>query len=157
MRGTIQNEAAILVDSWRRAGIDAQLSVTSATLATDNKYRSEFPGFAITNSVMQEPTAVQKYATSVIAAPENRYGGTNKGGYSHPEYDRLLDGFTAALARDERNRYTIQIMKFASEQVAGIPLYYQLEPTAFTSALQGPVKSSPGALNYWNIHSWTLS
>jgi peptide/nickel transport system substrate-binding protein len=147
MRGTIQNEAAILVDSWRRAGIDAQLSITSAALATNNQYRSEFPGFAITNSVMQESTAVQKYATSVIAAPENRYGGTNKGGYSHPEYDRLIDGFNAALAREDRNHYTIEIMKLASEQVPGMPLYYQLEPTAHTAALQGPIKSSPGGVS----------
>jgi peptide/nickel transport system substrate-binding protein len=155
VRGTTQNETAILVDAWRRAGVDAQISVTSATLANDQQYRSEFPAFAITNSQMQETTAVQKYATSVIAAPENRYGGTNKGGYSNPEYDRLLDGFNAALDRNDRNHFTIQIMKIASEQVPGIPLYYQLEPTAYVAALQGPLKSSPGALNYWNMHHWT--
>jgi peptide/nickel transport system substrate-binding protein len=155
MRGTIQNEAAILVDSWRKAGVDAQLSVTPASLATDNKYRSEFPAFAITNSVMDEATAVTKYGTFYAATPENRYGGTNKGGYSNPEYDRLLERFNAALAHEDRNNATIPILKLASEQLPGLPLYYQLEPTAHTSALQGPVRSSPGALDYWNIHEWT--
>jgi peptide/nickel transport system substrate-binding protein len=155
VRGTQQNETAILVDAWRRIGVDAQLSVTPASLANDQKYRAEFPACAITNSQMQETTAVQKYATDVIAAPENRYGGTNKGGYSNPEYDRFLEGFNAALARDDRNYYTIQIMRVASEQVPGIPLYYQLEPTAYVATLQGPLKSTPGALNYWNIHDWT--
>jgi peptide/nickel transport system substrate-binding protein len=154
VRGTLQNETSILVDGWRRAGVDAQLSVTPASLANDQKYRAEFPAFAITNSQMQETTAVQKYATSVIAAPENRYGGTNKGGYSNPEYDRFLDGFNAALSREDRNSYTIQIMRVASEQVPGIPLYYQLEPTAYAASLQGPLKSSPSSLNYWNIQDW---
>src|SRR5205807_490680 len=63
VRGTIQNETAILVDSWRKAGIDAQVSITPAALATDNQYRSEFPAFAITNSQPNEPTVVTKFST----------------------------------------------------------------------------------------------
>ena len=88
-------------------------------------------------------------------AAQNRYGGTNKGGYSNPEYDRLVEGFNQALDRGERNNWVIQAMKLASEQVPALPLYYDQLPTAYTSALQGPSKSAPGSLNYWNIHQWS--
>ena len=58
-----------------------------------------------------------------VATAENRWGGTNKGGYTHPEYDRLLDGFNAALDRAERNNSVIGMMRMASEELPALPLY----------------------------------
>src|SRR5439155_17819186 len=125
LRGTIQNETAILADSWKRAGIDVQLSITPAALATNNQYRSEFPAFAITNSHLTDTTVATKFGTEFIATPENKYGGTNKGGYSNPDLDKLYTAFNNALDINERNKYYIGINKIVSEQVPGIPLYYQ--------------------------------
>jgi ABC-type transport system substrate-binding protein len=128
--------------------------VTPAALATNNEYRSQFPAFAITKSSLPERTAVRKYATSDVATPENRYGGTNKGGYSNPEYDRLSDGFNNALERSERTNFVIGMMKFASDELPSFPLYYDLTVTAHVASLAGPMKSAPDGLNYWNIHEW---
>jgi len=154
VRGPLENELSILVDGWRRAGVSAQPSVTPAALATNNEYRASFPAFALTKSSLPDRTAVRKYATSDVAAPENRYGGTNKGGYSHPEFDRLNAAFQRALDRNERNKLVIDMMTFASEQLPSFPLYYDLTVVAHVAALQGPRRSSPDALEFWNIHQW---
>ena len=126
---------------------------TDKTISLED-IRSQFPAFAITKSSLPEGTAVRKYATSDVATAENRWGGTNKGGYTHPEYDRLLDGFNAALDRAERNNFVIGMMRLASEELPALPLYYDLTVTAHAANLTGPTKSAPGGLNYWNIQDW---
>jgi peptide/nickel transport system substrate-binding protein len=154
VRGPTEKELTILVDSWKQAGIDAQLSLTPPALASNNEYRSQFPAFAITKASLPDRIAVTKYATSNIATAENRWGGTNKGGYSNPAYDDLLERYTVALDRGERNRLVIDMMKLASEELPSLPLYYDLTAVAHTSALQGPLRSAPEGLNFWNIHEW---
>lgn len=156
VRGPVENELTILVEGWRRGGVDAQLSVTPAALATNNEYRSMFPAFAITKSSLPESTAMRKYATSDVAAPENRYGGTNKGGYSNPENDRIVAAFLQALDRTERNNLVTQGMKFASEQLPSFPMYYDLTVVAHGAALRGPTKSAPDSLEHWSIQQWEL-
>jgi peptide/nickel transport system substrate-binding protein len=154
VRGPDEKELSILVDSWRRAGVDASLSVTPAALASNNEYRAAFPAFAITKSSLPERIAVTKYATADIAAPENRWGGTNKGGYSNPAYDALLDRYSIALDRQERSRLVIAMMQLATEDVPALPLYYNRTVVAHTAALRGPLQSAPESLNFWNIHEW---
>lgn len=142
------------VGAWRRAGIDAILSATPPALATNNEYRGTFPAFAITKSSLPERTAVRKYATADVAAPENRWGGTNKGGCSHPEYDRLNLADQAALDRSERNDLVVQMMKLAGEELPAFPLYYDLTVIAHAASLKGPLPSAPDGLELWNIHEW---
>jgi peptide/nickel transport system substrate-binding protein len=154
VRGPTEKELTILVDSWKQAGIDAQLSLTPPALASNNEYRAQFPAIAITKASLPDRIAVTKYATSNIATAENRWGGTNKGGYSNPAYDDLLERYTVALEREERNRLVIDMMKLASEELPSLPLYYDLTAVAYTSALQGPLRSAPEGLNFWNIHEW---
>jgi peptide/nickel transport system substrate-binding protein len=152
LRGEQQNELVILADGWKRAGMNAQLSVTPASLATDNEYRSFLPAMAVTKSSVPDRTLNSKYATETVAAPENRYGGTNKGGYSNPDYDKLYTAFNSTLDRGEANKLTMEIARFASENLPGLPLYYDLQVTAHISALKGPLGD-----NFWNIQEWTWS
>lgn len=149
VRGEQQNELVILVDGWRRAGFNASISVTPPALATDNEYRAFLPALAVTKSSVADRTVASKYATETIATPENRYGGTNKGGYSNPEYDRLYTTFTGSLDREEQSSLMVQMLRMASEDLPGLPLYYDLRVTAHVSPLHGPLSS-----NFWNIHEW---
>jgi peptide/nickel transport system substrate-binding protein len=154
VRGPTEKELTILVDSWKKAGVDAQLSVTPPALAANNEYRASFPAFAVTKASLPDRIAVTKYATSDVATAENRWGGTNKGGYSNPVYDEILDRYSVALDRNERSRLVIAMMQMASEELPSLPMYYDLTAVAYTSALQGPMRSAPEGLNFWNIHEW---
>ena len=107
---------------------------------------------AVTKSSVPDRTLNSKYATETVAAAENRYGGTNKGGYSNPDYDRLYTSFGSTLDRAEANQITMEIAKFASENLPGLPLYYDLQVTAHIGALKGPLGN-----NFWNIQDWTWS
>ncbi len=151
VRGEQENEVVILVDGWKRAGINAQLTVSTPQQASDNEYRSTFPAMAITKlTVFQDDTVAKKFSSSLIAKPENRWGGTNRGGYSDPEYDRLTDLFLAALDRSERDKLMVQIVKRQTEDLPALPMYYDVFTTAHVDALKGPLTAG----FFWNIHQW---
>jgi peptide/nickel transport system substrate-binding protein len=151
VRGEQQNEVVILVDGWKRAGMNAQLTISTPQQASDNEYRSTFPAMAITKlTVFQDDTVAKKFASSLIAAPENRWSGTNRGGYSNPEYDRLTDVFLAALDRSERDKLMAQIVNFQTEDLPALPMYYDVFTTAHVDALHGPLAAG----YFWNIHQW---
>jgi peptide/nickel transport system substrate-binding protein len=154
VRGPTENDLSILIEGWRRAGVDAHFVVAPPSLAANNEYRAGFPAGFVTVRNLPERTAISTFESSGIAAPENRFAGTNKGGYSNPEYDRLATLFGNTLERSQRNDQVVQLMKLASEEVPGIPLYYDVLVTAHSADLEGPLRSAPAGLFYWNIHEW---
>ncbi len=150
VRGEQENETVILVDGWKRAGIDALLSISTPQQANDNEYRSTFPAMAITKLLLPDETVGKKFLTSLSATLENRWAGTNRGGCSNREYDRLANLFLSSLDWSERNQLMIQIAKLQTEDLPGLPLYYDLQTTAFVDSLVGPAAANA----LWNVEQW---
>jgi peptide/nickel transport system substrate-binding protein len=148
--GQEDQEATIVVDGWRRSGLDAGLTVVTAAQAANQEFRSTFPGLSVAQTTMGEDTALGKLVSWNVPAPTNRWTGTNRGAWSHPEYDRLVTEFNSSLERDKQLDLITQAMKLMSDEVAAIPLYYSYDVAAHTSGLMGP----RDAVNFWNIHQW---
>ena len=87
-----------------------------------------------------------------MPVPGNRWTGTNRGGWSNPEYDRLVTRFNASLDREQGLAAITQAMKLMTEEVAAIPLYYSYDIAAYVAALVGP----QDAVNFWNVYEWKL-
>jgi ABC-type transport system substrate-binding protein len=85
-----------------------------------------------------------------IPRAENRWTGSNRGGWSSPESDRLVERFDSTLDRNERDQIVVQLAKFASEQLPILTIYYDFSLRAHTAALEGPILG--GAT--WNVHEW---
>ena len=146
-------EMSILASAWRQLGFDVQDRVLSAAQAQDNEVRATFPGMFANNTNVGEP-ALLNQTTTRIPRPENRWQGGNRGGWSHPEYDRLASAFTTALDPSERTRLIVEMAKIYSEELASISLFFRTIPWAHVAALRGLQVVAPEANMAWNVHEW---
>lgn len=147
----------IAADTWRRAGLDVQQSVLPNEQVRVNQVRHTFPGIATPGAGSgAERRAAQDFTGPQIGTPNNRWSGSNRGGWVNPEHDRLFEAFNATLDRAERNQQLAQMMKGISEQVPVLPYYHNTYVLAVVSALTGFDLGTPATTNYWNIHEWEM-
>lgn len=138
-------ELAIMADGLRRAGLDVTEYVVPAALLSDNEHRAKFPGISSTSA-----GAVEAMGPNNIPRPENRWAGSNRSSWMHPEYERIVARYETTLARSERNALLVQMARLYSEEIPSIPLYYNLEVLPHVSALKGVI--SPRVA--YNAHLW---
>ncbi len=151
-----ETEMAIMVDGWRRAGIAATGYVVPQAQSQDRVVLATFPSLATTSRPAGEDQLLN-LTTAAIPTAENRWSGTNRGGWSNPEYDRLAELFAATLDRDQRNQQVIAMMRLFSEDVPGLFLYYNEQVVAHAAVLRGPQPIAPTGTLTWNAHEWTLA
>jgi peptide/nickel transport system substrate-binding protein len=156
----IERAQAILSDGWRRAGFDVAQEVLSLAERRDPSSRQTFPGLASSGGSPNE----NSFTTSEIGTPANRWNGSNRGGWSNAEYDRLYAAFNSSLDVNERRRLSMQMMTLVSEFLAGYALYSPVLVHCWVSSLHGPDTGrvgfglvSPETTTYWNIHEWEFA
>ena len=91
-----------------------------------------------------------------IPRAENRWAGGNRGGWSNPEFDRLIDTFTTTLARNDREQLMTQLVRVHTDDEPSISLFFRAQPWAYATALRGPKLVPPEANMSWNLHEWEL-
>ena len=90
--------------------------------------------------------------------PANRWSGSNRGGWTNPEFDRLAQQFNTTLDRSQRAPLIVQMAKIFSDEAAVISLYFNPTATAFvagierTAALPSRTERWPGTFDEWK---WT--
>jgi len=93
---------------------------------------------------------------SEIPAADNRWRGSNRGGWNSPAFERLADAYETTLDRAASNQLAVQMMRVMSEELPAIPLYYNLGAQAHASELRGPLLSASTAGAVWNIQEWAF-
>ena len=146
----------IIADTYRRAGVDTPLQPYPSNLIRDQQYRSQYPGLDFTGGGVTENTAIIRLTSRQTPTPETRWTGQNRGGYSNPEYDRMVDVYEGMLDAAQRDEQVIRLMKFLSDDVPSIPLYFVLRPIAQVAGLQGVAVGSPHATQSGNVHEWVF-
>ena len=144
---------AIMVDNWRQAGLDVQPAVLP-NVTTTEKVRQTFPNIVGRTS---NPEDFGLWMTSEIGSDENRWSGTNRAGWSYPEYDRLADSYRRSLERSEMDRLSVQLFKMLNDELPGYATYESPALMAFASGLRGPKFLScgpPDGTPMWDIHEW---
>lgn len=156
----IERMQTILSSSWRQAGFEVRTVVMAPQLYTQLETRHNLPGLGYAFFTTGEPT----FRTSEIGTAANRWAGSNRSGWTHPEYDRLWDQAAASLDLTERGGYIAQMMALISEHLPGYPLYYSQNVVAWVSSLQGPTageatqfgRTFRPTTTYWDIQDWTF-
>jgi len=95
-----------------------------------------------------------------ITAPQNRWSGSNQGGYSNPEFDRLSDRYLSTLDRTVRQGLLADLLKMEADQALTIHLYYAVgtQTTAYRNVVHGPAPGPAAQLvTAWNIHTWEMN
>ncbi len=146
-------EMAALGAGWRRVGFDMREAVNPISLSQNNEARATYSGLFSFNTNAGE-NAAATLSTANIARAETRWQGSNRGGYSNPAYDRLIDALSSALDRSEHTRLLTEVAKVYSDDLPAISLFFPAQPWIFVPNIAGPAVV-PGEANMsWNIHDW---
>ncbi|HZT06753.1 MAG TPA: ABC transporter substrate-binding protein [Chloroflexota bacterium] len=138
---TTQN---IMLDTWKRAGFEMTSHFLSQAEQREARIRAERPG-----TYTGDGGSLETLGSDSIPRPENRWTGSNRGSYSSPEYDRLLEAWHSRLDRKERQQAMIDMAKLYSKDLPSIPIHYNLGVTAHTASLTGPSDEAT------DIHLWS--
>lgn len=146
---------AILVDTWRRSGLDVQPSVLpDVTVPRVERYT--WPNLQAQTSDVEE---YEQWATPQIGTEANRWTGSNRAGYSNPEFDRIYESFRRTLDRAEAGRISAQALKLLSDELPGYAVYESPALLAYSAAVRGVEFDFPGPPEttfIWNLHEWEI-
>jgi peptide/nickel transport system substrate-binding protein len=142
-----EQEVAILSESWRRAGFDATEHIYPVSLLRDGQYRASFPALLLNPA----GGGINALTSASVAAPDNRWTGANRGGWSDSDYDRLYDAFQATLETNRRADQVAGMMRIMTEQLPVLPVQYAFTVVAHVAGLRGPVAGNDAN---WNAHLW---
>jgi peptide/nickel transport system substrate-binding protein len=154
-----EREMAILIDTWRRLGIETRPTVMASTQLRDYEIRATFPGVystAMGGALKGGTRNLINHISSSIGTPANRWQGQNYSGWSNAEFDRLYDAFTSTLDSADRQRQVVQMAKLISDDAAFIMLFFNFNVSAHSAAVRGPDPKAFDTLVNWNIHEWEL-
>ncbi len=146
-----EKELQILVDSWRRARLDAQPTVLPTAALRDGQLRASFPALYIASS-----SRLESFITSTISSPANRWTGSNRGAWVNAEYDRVYNAFNTTLDPETRITQAVQMLKILSDDIPAYVLYFNPSVAGFSSAVKGPDNASLNT-DVWNVHEWVVS
>jgi peptide/nickel transport system substrate-binding protein len=151
---TQESENAIIVEAFRRLGISAVSTVIPPAQLRDGLAVATYSGIHTTGAAGWE-RGMAAYSTSQVRRPETRWQGSNSGGWSNPEFDRLWDAYNTTLDRSERIQQLAQMEKIFTEELPAIPHYYTPVVAAHAAALKGPVtRATRDCVEPVHIHLW---
>ncbi len=133
----VRNEtvAATYADDLRRAGFDVSQAVVPLAQMRLPATSAQVPGLQVRGGNNQ----YINYTSDAIPRPDNRWVGSNYGGWSDPDYDRAFQGWLTTLAPPDRVRRIADMERILSEQVPIIPHFFDVQVNPHVAALQGPV------------------
>lgn len=152
--GDDEKELLVLTDGLKRANISVGIDVLTPARNRGRSVVTLYPAFSMQKSFYRAFPFMVTFFSEGIATEANNWAGSNRGGYSTPDYDRLYRRQVASLDEDEIARIDVDLAKYVSEQAPGIPLYHLITIDAHVSALRGPAPVSTESTRTWNIHQW---
>ncbi|HEY3116455.1 MAG TPA: hypothetical protein VGK54_06920, partial [Chloroflexota bacterium] len=149
-----EDEGSVMASGLKRAGFDINFAVLPAALSIDPEARVTFPAM-FTSITSQGEGSLPGFTTAQIPKADNNWRtGNNRGGWSSPEYDRLMEAFTSTLDPKERATEVAQMMKIFTDELPAISLLFLAQPYAYASALHGVLPVAPEGDITWNLHEW---
>ena len=150
-----ETEQAIIAADYRRLGMQVTETVYPRSRSRDREFRSKFSGLNPTALVIEVPDTMVFGLSDTCPRPP-RYPGSNRGCWSHAEFDRLYQVASTSLDREERGNAIVQALRIVTEDAGKIPLSYRADVLAFRRSVVGPGTRWPGQGDVWNIHEWRL-
>jgi peptide/nickel transport system substrate-binding protein len=156
-----ETAAVIIAANWKEIGVSASYEVRTATNIRDRQDRATYTGVEVTQNPMAVAAATRRLATYNAPRAENRWTGTNRGGYSNPLWDEL--DLRVLSTMDERGRIELErdLLRIYTADLPSLPLYFRWDLIPVGNGLKGPVANTSVAhrgfiLHTWNIHEWDL-
>jgi peptide/nickel transport system substrate-binding protein len=155
------NDPLIIGANWKQIGINASYEQRTAAALRDRQDRATFTGVDVTSNPMGVAAVVRRISSLNIPTEENRWVGTNRGGYSNPAWDDLEQRVLGALEESARLNLERELLRLYTTDLPLLPLYFRNDLVPVGCGLTGPVPNTGVAhrgfiLHTWNIHEWDL-
>ncbi|MBM2813102.1 MAG: hypothetical protein HW416_3861, partial [Chloroflexi bacterium] len=144
-----------VADGWQRVGVATDTVIIPQQRAQDREYRAGYPGFMLERQP-DRVNDVDRYHSSQTPLVENRFSGTWRPGYKHPEMDGLIERFVTTIPLQERMDVLRQLVAHMTDQVVMMGLFYDVTPTMIANRLKNVSPARGGASQSWNAHEWEL-
>jgi peptide/nickel transport system substrate-binding protein len=152
-RQDTQRMQAVMREQFKAVGVDAVLYNFPAALASDNEVRSTRPGVTLNGTGSANFFTSTMYS-SRIPGPENRWGGSNWGGYNNPRVDALLDRLNATIPPTERLPLQRELLQVILGDVALAPVYWNVVPVLALAGVKGFALEGGTSGQTWNFFEW---
>lgn len=152
---TWESENAIVVEGYRRMGLNAVGRILHSALFGDGQARASFGTMQLTGGGGFERGLGQNLTTGGISRPENRWQGSNRGAWSNPEYDRLWNLYNSTLDLPTQVQLMAQMERTQTQDVPTIPMYYTPTITPYVTGLGGPqLRTGGNSDTLFKIWEW---
>jgi ABC-type transport system substrate-binding protein len=148
-------------DYWQRVGVETHPLVIPPQLNQDRQYRVSFPSFELVNQPGGAGGVPGLLHSSGAAMPSNNFRGSsgayNRSRYMNPDYDALLERYSATIPRDERNRALGQVINHLTDNALLIGTVFGLQPQATSNRIKNTsVGKALGLLQTHEAYTWEL-
>jgi len=152
---TWESENTIVVEGYRKLGLNAVGRILHTALFGDGQARAAFGTMQLTGSGGFERGLGSNLTSPAISRPENRWQGSNRGAWSHPDYDRLWEQYISTLEQPSQIQLLAQMEKLFTEEIPTIPMYYTPTVTPYRTGLVGPqLRTGGNSDTLFKIWEW---
>lgn len=157
----VEREGLIVLDSWKKLGLAAEIEAFPDQLLRDREFRATFTGFDITSNPMGPAAASRRFAGYNAPTAENKWTGTNRGGFSNPQWDDLDKRINVALEDSVRVDLERDLVRTFTAELPVLPITYKFDTVPIGGGLTG-VQPVTGVahrgfiLHTWNVHEWDI-
>jgi peptide/nickel transport system substrate-binding protein len=148
-------EIAIIADGWKQAGFGAEQRLLSGPAARAPDVLAVFPGTLI-NSTSASLGLVNDFRSTSIPNRDNRWNGSNRGGWNNAEYTALAETLATTLDPQQRVDQMGRLARIFSEELPALTLFYRSVVFAHPTTLTGLTNTPPDSSVPWNMHEWEL-
>jgi peptide/nickel transport system substrate-binding protein len=164
---TGEAEFLIVAANWKEVGINATYELRTAAALRDRQDRATFSGAEISWNPMGVAAVVRRTASYNIPKDDNRWTGTNRGGYANPAWDDLELRMLGALeerARTDIERELLRIYSTdlpllplrATDQLLLLTLFHEPEPVLINNRMVNIGGRRGMAIMAWNAQEWDM-
>ncbi len=156
-----ERDSLIIASNWKEIGVIGSHEQRTAAALRDREDRATFTGVDISSNPMGAAAVIRRTATYNIPTAQNRWTGTNRGGYSNPAWDELDLRMLNSLQESQRVDVERELLRIAMAELPVMPLYFRWDLVPVGNGLKGPVPNTGVAhrgfiLHTWNVHEWEL-
>lgn len=155
--GGPETQVSIVRDAWKRIGLDVGLKILTPAENRDDQVRVSYPSFSLATFPATYQFGVLALHSRGCPSEQTRWRGNNRGCFQHPESDRLIDAISVAIQPEEQQRLYRDFVKFQTETLPELPLFFAVRTTVFREGVTG-VKgfARPEGGYAWNTLEWDI-
>ncbi|MBI4212877.1 MAG: hypothetical protein HY534_01080 [Chloroflexi bacterium] len=142
---------AIIQANWKDIGVNTTLESLTPANQSDVSYTSRRSGLFTSNPGGSAFYTSRLHSRS-IPLETNRWSGSNRGRYSNPEMDQLLEKLAVSLDPAEQQELHRRNLELTIGEAMMYPLFWESVPMISLKGIKGPKIIGSSATQ--NIHEW---